>query len=101
MKNRVSRTAVCAMAKHKETRFPLTGAHMAVSCADCHKPVPKGSLTPVKYRFDDRTCTVCHDDVHKGEFRAQMEERRAGRTAAACAGPPPNVQRDGKKPHHP
>jgi hypothetical protein len=38
----------------------------------------------VKYRFDDRTCTVCHDDVHKGEFRAQMEQRRANGSAAGC-----------------
>ena len=84
IKNKAFRPAVYALAKHKETRFPLTGAHIAVSCADCHKPMPKGSLTPVKYRFDDRTCTVCHDDPHKGEFRAQMEERRPNGSVPGC-----------------
>ena len=84
LKNKGFRPAVFALAKHKETRFPLTGGHIAVPCGDCHKPVAQGSVTPVKFRFDDRTCTVCHEDPHRGEFRAQMEARRPNGTAAGC-----------------
>jgi hypothetical protein len=73
-----------ALARHNETRFPLKGAHVAVLCADCHKPVPAGSPTPVKYRFDDRSCTACHLDPHKGQFREQMAAKRADGTAAGC-----------------
>jgi hypothetical protein len=73
-----------ALAMHKDTRFPLTGAHMAVLCSDCHKPVASGSATPVKYRFEDRSCTGCHVDPHKGEFRERMEVNRADGTAAGC-----------------
>jgi hypothetical protein len=78
------RPAVYSLAKHKQTRFPLTGGHIAVPCADCHKAVPKGSVTPVKYRFDDRTCPVCHEDPHRGEFRAQMEARMPNGSTAGC-----------------
>jgi hypothetical protein len=37
------------LAKHKETRFPLTGGHLAVLCSDCHKPAsafPAATLLP-------------------------------------------------------
>jgi hypothetical protein len=78
------RPARFALARHNDTRFPLTGAHLAVLCADCHKPVPTGSPTPVKYRFDDRSCTACHLDPHKGQFREQMATKRAEGRAAGC-----------------
>jgi hypothetical protein len=73
-----------ALARHKDTRFPLTGAHLAVLCADCHKPVPAGSPAPVKYRFEDRSCTGCHVDPHHGQFRESMEAKRADGTMAGC-----------------
>ena len=73
-----------ALARHNETRFPLKGAHVAVLCADCHKPVPTGSPAPVKYRFDDRSCTACHLDPHKGQFREQMAAKRADGATAGC-----------------
>jgi hypothetical protein len=84
LKNKGWRPAIFALAKHKETRFPLTGGHIAVPCGDCHKAVPQGSLTPVKYRFDDMACTVCHEDIHHGEFRTQMEAKLANGSAAGC-----------------
>jgi hypothetical protein len=73
-----------ALARHKETRFSLTGAHIAVLCADCHKAVPAGSTAPVKYRFDDRSCTGCHVDPHNGQFRERMGLKRQDATAAGC-----------------
>jgi hypothetical protein len=73
-----------SLARHKETRFPLTGAHVAVVCADCHKPVAAGSTLPVKYRFEDRTCTTCHLDPHKGQFRERMAVKRADGTPLGC-----------------
>jgi hypothetical protein len=84
LKNKGWRPAVFALAKHKETRFPLTGAHIAVSCADCHKPAPQGSATPVKFRFEDRSCKVCHEDPHRGEFRALMDAKLANGSDAGC-----------------
>lgn len=73
-----------ALARHKETRFPLTGAHAAVTCEQCHKPLAPGSTDAVKYRFEDRSCSACHSDPHRGEFRALMEARRPDGTVAGC-----------------
>ena len=73
-----------ALGRHKDTRFPLTGAHLAVLCSECHKPVPAGSAVPVKYKFEDRSCTGCHNDPHKGQFRERMEAKRSDGTMAGC-----------------
>ena len=45
-----------------QTKFALTGAHMGVDCAQCHKPNEK-ALT---------ICADCHraDDIHQGRFGA-------------------------------
>ena len=70
---------------HEKTRFPLRGAHAATPCIECHKPdsaiFPPG---PVKYRFDDRTCTACHADPHKGQFAERMAKRRADGSTLGC-----------------
>src|SRR5208283_4241488 len=36
------------------------------------------------FHFSDRTCTACHLDPHKGEFKARMERRRPNGTAFGC-----------------
>jgi len=73
------------IAKHQKTRFVLAGAHVSVSCADCHK-VGLGGRTDkiLPFHFQDRTCTACHEDVHKGEFKERMAARRADGTALGC-----------------
>ncbi len=42
---------------HNVTRFPLSGAHLAVDCEACHKPTAPGHLTYVDLRTD---CDSCH-----------------------------------------
>ena len=92
--------AVFTVVRHRDTRFPLTGAHLAVPCADCHTATTKGvrdaraapapaavsssPVAPVKYVFGDRTCTACHEDPHRGEFRERMPAVRAGGSPADC-----------------
>ena len=54
---------------HAATKFPLEGAHLAQSCLICHE----STLTDAKgkyrrYRFENRTCLACHNDVHAGQF---------------------------------
>jgi len=47
-----------------QTEFPLTGAHTAVACDECHR-------TPLeRIKAIDNSCRNCHraDDVHDGEF---------------------------------
>ena len=42
---------------HQETRFPLTGSHVAVDCERCHVPTAQGRLTFVNRATD---CIECH-----------------------------------------
>ena len=78
------RPARFTLARHKETRFPLAGAHAAVPCVECHKTTESGKAAPVKYRFDDRTCTACHANPHRSQFRERMSQMRADGTPAGC-----------------
>jgi len=52
---------------HSKTRYPLTGAHLQVSCQACHKPGPDGQPQYAGIKFAG--CNDCHRDPHKGEFK--------------------------------
>ena len=52
--------------EHRLARFPLTGKHATVACAKCHTGTP-----PVWKPLQFATCESCHQDPHKGEFKAQ------------------------------
>ena len=70
---------------NKKTRFALIGAHAAVPCSDCHKVGAAGRTDKVlPFVFKDMTCTACHEDVHHGEFKDRMAERRADGTPLGC-----------------
>jgi hypothetical protein len=51
---------------HDQTRYPLTGEHVAVECKNCHRPaLPRD----VRYRgLAFGRCGECHEDRHDGEF---------------------------------
>lgn len=73
------------LAKHKQTRFLLTGGHVATPCGDCHKERPTAEFPHmVLYRFEDRSCSVCHADPHKGQFKDRMKQLRADDSPAGC-----------------
>jgi hypothetical protein len=73
------------IAKHRSSRFALTGAHVAVACGDCHKLGLGGRTDKIlPFHFEDRTCTACHKDPHKGEFNDRMARRRANGTPFGC-----------------
>jgi hypothetical protein len=42
---------------HLLTRFPLTGAHLAQDCEDCHRPAEQGRMRFVHVPVD---CVACH-----------------------------------------
>ena len=73
------------VAKHRSSKFPLTGAHSAVACADCHKLGAAGRTDKIlPFKFEDQTCTGCHKDPHKGEFNDRMAKKRANGTPLGC-----------------
>jgi hypothetical protein len=73
------------IAKHRNSRFVLAGAHVAVPCVDCHKTGAAGRTDKIlPFHFEDRSCTACHADTHKGEFRERMAQRRANGAPLGC-----------------
>lgn len=62
--------------EHDRTRYPLTGRHRTVKCAECHDRGSANGTAGSRYRglrFD--TCTACHRDPH---------ERRMGPECESC-----------------
>lgn len=61
-------------AQHNKSGFPLTGAHKAVPCNQCHKKKQGANgeyLT--QFDFDNLTCRNCHTDVHRGQLNRWVE----------------------------
>lgn len=74
--------------RHKETRFLLTGGHVATPCVECHKPAKDETVmrasktqsnssetrvtTSVVFHFSDLACAQCHQDPHQGQFSERM-----------------------------
>ena len=83
------RPSTFTLARHQQTRFRLSGGHVATTCNQCHQAKAEftrtGGLKPaVMYRFEDRSCTVCHQDPHQGQFRERMLRVGAGGKALGC-----------------
>lgn len=76
------KTANYTIAMHQKGSFPLTGAHLAVACNECHKSL--GGSTAARFHFGSAGCTECHDDVHRGQFAERMAVRTSGGRAAGC-----------------
>jgi predicted CXXCH cytochrome family protein len=71
--------ATFTLARHRETRFDLTGAHRAAACTDCHKQSGPGEAH--QYLFENRSCVACHRDPH--ELDAQQNQCEACHTLSA------------------
>lgn len=56
---------------HSKTRYPLTGAHREVECKKCHTAGSDGQPRYAGLPFS--TCSACHTDPHKGEFKQSCE----------------------------
>lgn len=52
---------------HGKTLYPLTGAHRTVLCQSCHTPDASGQSRWSGLKF--ASCSECHVDPHKGEFK--------------------------------
>src|SRR2546425_3237611 len=72
------------LAQHQSTRFPLAGGHVAVACVDCHKADARWPGQAIPFRFEDRSCTACHDDPHGGQFLERMRKPRPDGGFPAC-----------------
>ncbi|HEX5137673.1 MAG TPA: hypothetical protein VFY93_11910 [Planctomycetota bacterium] len=64
------------LAQHAQTRFPLTGAHIAVACELCHQLAPTGT-----YRGAPTQCQICHAD---DALRSQSFDHQANGWTTRC-----------------
>lgn len=62
---------------HDRSRFPLTGAHGAVSCRSCHRQQRRST-----WRGTPATCDACHRSASLGV--KTFDHRRTGRGCQAC-----------------
>jgi hypothetical protein len=77
--------SIYSIQEHQKSRFALTGSHTAVACADCHKVGLGGRRDKtLPFQFADRSCTACHSDPHRGEFKARTDRRRPDGTVFGC-----------------
>lgn len=60
---------------HQQSKYPLTGSHLAVPCFACHTLVKDKSGTAfAKFDFEDHRCKSCHADVHRGQLDKFINE---------------------------
>ncbi len=53
--------------QHRQSDFPLLGAHRAIPCEACHQPLsPSADRGRLRFRFADKTCQGCHNNPHSG-----------------------------------
>jgi hypothetical protein len=77
--------SIFTVAQHQKTAYLLTGSHVAIPCAECHKAGRAGRVDKIlPFKFADRTCTACHTDPHHGEFKERTEKRRQDGTTFGC-----------------
>lgn len=93
------RPSTFTLARHKDTHFLLTGGHIAIPCADCHKTsaellskqptmtplgVPVEAKPAAVYHWQNLDCTSCHSDPHKGQFKQRMLQTKINGAPAGC-----------------
>jgi len=65
-----------SLANHKNTDYPITGAHLAVPCIQCHtKTFQARGQRIQRFTFNSTGCFDCHGDPHKGDVKDYMKNR--------------------------
>ena len=61
--------------QHKDSRFDLTGAHIATPCTACHLTGVVHSKSTRQFRWNGEIrCVTCHSDVHKAQFQSSPKK---------------------------
>lgn len=67
----ISAQKVQAVAFHNKTRYPLTGKHVVVRCAECHRKRRGRRRYKRIKNLKFQRCTDCHKDPHRGSLSAK------------------------------
>jgi len=75
------------VSNHRETRFALVGAHLAVACTDCHKVPPEPAMrSSARFHFTDIACVACHRDPHRSQLSRSQTAYEKISTKQGCEG---------------
>jgi hypothetical protein len=67
--------ALYSISDHGQSKYPLTGSHLAVPCFACHAQfVDDKGREFAQFDFADQSCKGCHDDVHRGQLNKFIDE---------------------------
>ncbi|NOT38175.1 MAG: cytochrome c family protein [Saprospiraceae bacterium] len=61
-----------SISDHQNTSFPLTGAHIAIACNDCHLKNNQWTFKPIPTH-----CTQCHQNFHEGKMDPKFYSNNA------------------------
>ncbi len=81
------RPSTYSVARHSESRFPLTSAHLAIPCRECHYKGAASQSPSGRFRFSDTSCGQCHDDPHQGQFKKLLAARGGRGDCDSCHSP--------------
>lgn len=66
---------------HQETRFPLNGAHLALSCDQCHRPAAQGQFSFVNRASE---CVSCHLAAYSATTNPTHQASGFGTNCTQC-----------------
>jgi len=66
---------------HFRTSFPLTGAHLQISCATCHADDTGGVFSAADLEVD---CIACHQDAYRSATSVDHEAAGYSQQCTAC-----------------
>lgn len=58
-----------SLEEHKNSNFPLEGAHQAIACNECHFKNNEWKFKPIS-----SACIQCHKDIHEGHLEKKFYE---------------------------
>lgn len=58
--------AIFGIDSHNKTDYPLSGAHLAIPCVECHPKIEIDGSPTIKFSYESTRCIDCHKDPHKG-----------------------------------
>jgi hypothetical protein len=72
------RPSTYTVARHRDSKYPLEGAHARVACSECHgqgqaKDASGAVRATFRFHPEFARCTDCHDDAHGGQLAARAD----------------------------
>lgn len=62
-----------SIVQHSQSKFALTGSHIATPCGKCHVEGKVHAKSTRKFKWEEKIqCTTCHNNIHGTQFEKKM-----------------------------